>query len=231
MKEHGQNESPRRRTGLTAAVLLACLWMAPGARADDRLDPRGATYRDYSRADNGSSFFKIEGTESGNAAGELAVATLLGTDNNQGTARVRFDRIKTEVTLPMGWSAGQDWERGVAYSHDRGYRLIAWRVDFAFEGVKDAEHYVATKSGSIQARRPGVKAQARKLSDGSYMVIYENVPPRRGDSGQRVVLDVLLTRSASAKDGVLLTLGVPASDAERGLRLMALIRASAKVDW
>ena len=33
------------------------------------------------------------------------------------------------------------WERGVAYTIDKRIRLIVWRVDFAFEGVRDAEHY------------------------------------------------------------------------------------------
>jgi hypothetical protein len=176
-------------------------------------------------------FYQIEGVTSGVAASELSTARLLGVDNQNGVARVRFDSVKTEVSLPLGWQAGQDWERGVAHSADKRYRLIVWRVDFAFEGVRDAEHYAATKSGSIQARRPRIQAQARKLGDGAFLVIYENVEPGRGDSEKRVVFDVLITRAPAAKEGALLTLGVPASELERGLRLMALIKASAKADW
>ncbi len=222
--KQGQKES------VLVLALAAVLAIQP-VHAQDRLDAGGATFRDYARIDNGASFFKVEGMETGGNASDLSAAKLLGSDNDKGTARVRFDSIKTEVTLPMGWQASEDWERGVAFSQDRRYRLIAWRVDFAFEGVKDAEHYVATKSGSIQARRPSVQAQARKLADGTFMVIYQNVAPGRGDTEQRVVFDVLLTRSPGAKEGALLTLGVPASDTEKGLRLMALIKASAKVDW
>ncbi len=212
-------------------LALAAAMAVQPVQAQDRLDAGSATYRDYARIDNGASFLKVEGMETGGNASDLSAAKLIGTDRDKGTARVRFDSIKTEVTLPMGWLANEDWERGVAFSVDRRYRLIAWRVDFAFEGVKDAEHYVATKSGSIQARRPHVQAKARKLTDGTFMVIYQNVAPSRGDTEQRVVFDVLLTKSAGAKEGALLTLGVPASETEKGLRLMALIKASAKVDW
>ena len=67
--------------------------------------------------------------------------------------------------MPLGWQAKEDWERGVGFSGDKRYRLIVWRVDFAFEGVNDAEHYAATKAGAIQARKPGIArpgTQARR---------------------------------------------------------------------
>jgi hypothetical protein len=152
-------------------------------------------------------------------------------DTTNSLARVRFDAIRVEVALPLGWQATEDWERGVGYSSDRRYRLIVWRVDFAFEGVKDAEHYAATKSGSIRSRRPTVQAQARKLSDGSFLIVYENVQPSAGDSGQRVVFDLLTANPRNPKEGVLLTLGVPASDAGRGLKLMALLKKNLRVEW
>ena len=210
---------------------MACVWAAGAVHAQGQFDAAGATFRDYATLDNGASFYKVESMVSGGNASDQTAARLMGIDNEKGQARVRFEAIKTEVTLPLGWQASEDWERGVGFSDDRRYRLIVWRVDFAFEGVKDAEHYVATKSGSIQARRPKIQARARKLGDGTFLVIYENVPPGRGDSETRVVFDVLMAKSASGNDGVLLTLGVPASDTERGLRLMALIKASVKVDW
>ena len=215
--------------GLAAASLCAGIVRPIGAQ--DQLDAAGATFRDFATLDNGASFYQIEGTISGGGPTDLSVAKLRGVDNAKGEARIRFEVVKAEVTLPLGWQAGEDWERGVAFSADKRFRLIVWRVDFAYEGVRDGEHYVATKAGSIQARRPQVKAQARKLADGSFMVVYENVPPSRGDAEQRMVFDVLLTKTRDAKQGVLLTLGVPTSEAERGLRLAALIKASAKVDW
>ena len=231
MDEYVQRESPSRRRVLALAA-GATFALLPAALADTRnLDAAGATFRDYARFDNGASFYQIEGVTSGGAASDLATARLMGVDNEKGVARVRFNSVKTELSLPLGWQAGEDWERGVAYSADKRYRLIVWRVDFAFEGVRDAEHYAATKSGSIQARRPRIQAQARKLGDGTFLVIYQNVEPARGDSEMRVVFDVLITQTPSAKEGALLTLGVPVSEAERGLRLMALMKASIKVDW
>jgi hypothetical protein len=139
--------------------------------------------------------------------------------------------IRVELSLPLGWQATEDWERGVAYSSDKRYRLIIWRVDFAFEGVKDAEHYAATKTGSIQARRPAVQAQARKLGDGTFLIVYENVPKAQGDSEPRVVFDLVTQRPGNPKEGILLTLGVPASEAGRGIKLLALLKQSMRINW
>ena len=143
-------------------------------------------------------------------------------------ARVRFDGPKVDVAIPLGWQATEDWERGVAYSPDRRYRVIVWRVNFAFEGVKDAEHYAATKAGSMQARKPGLRAQARKLPDGTFLIVYENAP---GEGERRTVFDLLLSKPGDPKEGVLVTLGVPAADADRGLRLMALLKQNVSVAW
>ena len=59
---------------------------------------------------------------------------VLAIDTTGGFARIRFESIRTEVALPLGWQATEDWERGVGFSSDKRYRLIVWRVDFAFEG-------------------------------------------------------------------------------------------------
>ena len=95
----------------------------------------------------------------------------------------------------------------------------------------DAEHYAATKSGSIQARRPGIQAKARKLSDGTFLVVYENVPRSQGDSERRVVFDLVTSKPANPQEGVLLTLGVPASTSARGLKLMALLKSKMRIEW
>ena len=121
--------------------------------------------------------------------------------------------------MPLGWQATEDWERGVGLSGDKRYRLIVWRVDFAFEGVKDAEHYAATKIGVIQARKPSIQAQARKLGDGTFLIVYENVPRRQGDGEPRTVFDLVVPRPGKPKEGVLMTLGVPAQ--RRGARAEA----------
>jgi hypothetical protein len=147
-----------------------------------------------------------------------------------GLARIQFSSIRVELALPLGWQATEDWERGVAYSSDKRYRVLVWRVDFAYEGVKDAEHYAATKAGSIQARRPAVQAQARKLGDGTFLIVYDNVKAP-SDAEPRVVFDLVSQKPGDPKEGILLTLGVPASDAARGLKLMALLKQNMRISW
>ena len=87
------------------------------------------------------------------------------------------------------------------------------------------------RAGSIQARRPSVQAQARKLGDGTFLIVYENVPKGQGDSEPRTVFDLVMQRPGNPKEGVLMTLGVPASDAARGLKLMALLKQNMRIDW
>jgi len=225
--EAKQKESGRR---LFLAMAGAGLCLPSLARANDNLDAGGLTFRDFATPDNGASFAR--GADSMIAGGPNQVSSkVLGIDPAKGLARVRFEQIRVTVTLPLGWWATEDWERGVAYSSDKRYRLIVWRVDFDYEGVKDAEHYAATKGGAIQARRTTVKAQARKLGDGTFLMVYENVPKAQGDSEPRVVFDLLTPQPGNPKFGVLLTLGVPVSDAGRGLRFMALLKQGMKIDW
>jgi len=222
----GQKESGRRPF-LLGALALA---FAPfSARAEGDIDPGGLTFKDFAVRDRGSSFDKLDPMIG--AGAQPTQSQVLAIDNNGGFARIRFNSIKIEVALPLGWQANEDWERGVGFSDDKRYRLIVWRVDFAFEGVKDAEHYAATKVGSIQARRPSVQAQARKLGDGIFLIVYENVPRGQGDSEPRTVFDLVIQRPGNPKEGVLLTLGVPASDAVRGLKLMALLKQYMRINW
>lgn len=206
----------------------ACLVGFPATAAD--LDAGGLTFKDFAVNDNGASFNR--GVDPIIAGGPNQVSSrVAAVDSAQGLARVQFGSIRLELALPLGWQATEDWERGVAYSNGKRYRLIIWRVDFAFEGVKDAEHYAATKSGSIQARRPSVQAQARKLGDGTFLIVYENVPRGQGDSEPRTVFDLVIQRPDNPKEGVLLTLGVPASDAVRGLKLLALLKQNMRITW
>ncbi len=210
------------------AGVAASLAGLPAAAAD--LDAGGLTFRDFAINDNGASFNR--GVDPIIAGGPNQVSSrVAAVDSAQGLARVQFGSIKVELALPLGWQATEDWERGVAYSGDKRYRVIIWRVDFAFEGVKDAEHYAATKSGSIQARRPSVRAQARKLGDGTFLIVYENVPRAQGDSEPRTVFDLVIQRPGNPKEGILLTLGVPTSDAARGFKLMALLKQNMRITW
>ncbi len=212
---------------LVAALVTG---LAPfGALAADKLDPGGLTFRDFGTPDNGSSYTRGEQSIGGGTS--QSFTKVLGIDQAQQAVRLRFDSVKVELLLPMGWQANEDGERGVAYTLDKRIRLIVWRVDFAHEGVKDAEHYAATKAGSIKARRPGVQAQARKLSDRSFVIVYENVPKGPNDSGPRSVFDLLIPDPRNPKVGLLLTLGMPANEAGRGLQLLALISQNMRIDW
>jgi hypothetical protein len=213
---------------LLAASLAACLVAGP-ALADDKLDSGGLTFRDFSSNDNGASYGRGDPMIAGGP--NQVSSKVVAVEGANGLARVQFSSLRVEVALPLGWQATEDWERGVAYSSDKRYRVLVWRVDFAYEGVKDAEHYAATKAGTIQARRPTVQAQARKLADGTFLVVYDNVAKAQGDTEQRVVFDLVTQKPGDPKEGILVTLGVPASDAVRGLKLMALVKQNMKINW
>jgi hypothetical protein len=223
MPERRQKESGRRLflAGGLSAVLVPSMVLAQAT-----LDAGGLTFRDFAVLDNGSSFNKVDPMIGSGAV--PTQARVVAIDSAGGYARVRFEAIRVEVALPLGWQANEDWERGVGFSADKRYRVIVWRVDFTFEGVNDAEHYAATKVGAIQARKPAIKAQARKLGDGSFLVAYQNVP---GEGEPRSVLDLVVPRPGQPKEGVLLTLGVPSTDTDRGLKLMALLKKHLRIDW
>ena len=227
MGEWRQNESGRHL--FLVGALAACCATLP-ALADSTLDAGGLTFHDFGVADHGASFNRIDSTFGVNGANP-APSRVVAIDNDNGLARIRFETIRVEVSLPLGWQATEDWERGVGYSSDKRYRLLVWRVDFAFEGVKDAEHYAATKTGTIKARRPGIQAQARKLSDGTFLIVYENAPPSQGDSERRVVFDLVMSKPGNPKEGVLMTLGLPSSEAPRGLKFLALLKSKIRIDW
>jgi hypothetical protein len=201
------------------------------AAAQDKLDAGGLTFRDFSTNDNGASFSRSERDPMISGGPNQLSAKVASVEADKGLARIQFGSIRVEIAVPLGWQATEDWERGVAYSSDKRYRVIVWRVDFPFEGVKDAEHYAATKIGAIQSRRPTVHAQARKLGEGTFLMVYENVPKTQGDSETRIVFDLVRQNPSNEKQGVLLTLGVPASDAVRGLKLMALMRDNMRISW
>jgi hypothetical protein len=224
----GQKESGRR---LFMAMGVAAACVPSGAGAQTELDAGGLTFKDFGTNDNGASFYRADPSLDPTLVANAQLAKVLAIDKEAGLARVLFQQVRIEISLPLGWQANEDWERGLAFSGDKRYRALVWRVDFAFEGVRDAEHYAATKSGSIKARRPGIQAQARKLGNGTFLVAYENVPAGRGDSEKRAVFDIVMGKPDDPKTGALLTMGVPASDAARGLSLLALLKQSLKIEW
>lgn len=184
------------------------------------------TFLDFAVQDNGSSFSQVDPMIGSGA--QPTQSTVLTIDKARGLAWIRFSSIKTDIAMPLGWQANEDAERGVGFSSDKRYRLIVWRVDFAFEGVADAEQYASAKAGAIQSHKPGVAAQARKLPDGTFLIVYQNVPDA---AGPRTVFDLVIQRPGQPKEGTLVTLGVPAAEADRGLRLMALLKRNIRVNW
>ena len=228
MQTHPLDKARQKESGRRPFLLgaLALGWVPVAARAQANLDPGGMTFRDFAMPDNGSSFNRLDPMIGSGA--QPTQSKVLAIDSAGGFARIRFDSIRIEVAMPLGWQANEDWERGVGFSDDKRYRLIMWRVDFTYEGVTGAEQYAAAKAGAIQSHKPGVKAQARKLSDGTFLIVYENVPDK---AGPRTVFDLVVPQPGQPKQGALMTLGVPAADAERGLKLMALLKRSLRVDW
>jgi hypothetical protein len=230
LKSERRQKESGRRPFLAGAVLAAVGAFGVGpAEANDGLDAGGLTFKDFATPDNGASFNRTDPMLPGGP--DPAPGRVVGVDNANGLVRVFFDSVKVEISLPQGWQANEDGDRGVGFSSDRKTRVLIWRLDFAFEGVRDAEHYAATKVGSITARRPGIQAQARKLADGSFLIVYENVPPSRGDSGTRTVFDVVIPNPGNPKEGVLMTLGVVAADSARGLKLVALLKSKLVISW
>ena len=76
-----------------------------------------------------------------------------------------------------------------------------------------------------------MQAQARKLGDGTFLIVYDNVQPSRGDSGPRTVFDIVVPKPGNPKEGVLMTLGVVAAESERGLKLLALLKSKLIITW
>jgi hypothetical protein len=224
---HHRKQKASARCFVLAAAVAMCFTVP--AHAQNGLDAGGLTFKDFGVADRGASFDRTTPLSSG--VPDSTAAHLLEADNSNGLARIRFETVKIEAAIPLGWQAVEDPERGVAYNGDQSYRLIFWRVDFPFEGVADAAHYASTKSGTIMARKPGVRAQARKLPDGSFLIVYENVPPTKADHEPRTVFDLVSSNPGNAKQGVLMTLGVPTSQADRGLRLVSLLQQNMKISW
>ena len=85
--------------------------------------------------------------------------------------------------------------------------------------------------GAIKSRTPGLRTEARKLADGTFLIVYENAPPSRGDSGPRTVFDVVISKPGNPKEGVLMTLGLPSADTDRGLKLVALMKSKIVITW
>ena len=183
--EQRQKESGRRL--FLAGGLAACLVAAP-ALADDKLDPGGLTFRDFATNDNGASFSRGDPMIARRSQPGV-VARSCSVDGANGLARIQFRCIRVELALPLGWQATEDWERGVAFSSDKRYRRPRLAGRFRLRGRQGRRALRRDQEPApIQARRPAVQAQARKLGDGTFLIVYDNVPSarrRRAEGGVR----------------------------------------------
>lgn len=218
------------RTAVGATALAA---FGPMARANDRLDPGRATFRDYALSTDANTLIDLrnvvnrEWTENGTQS----LLDVVSVEAAAGFARVRLKSVDCEMAVPLGWHGMEDNERGALFTPDRSVRVIVWRVDLKYEGVDDLEKYVVAKQGALRARSPGIQARMRKLADGEYLSMYGNVPPRRNDREPRAIYDLLTPNRANPARAMLMTVGVPASQADRFLPLVALLSRERKVAW
>lgn len=224
-----QKESGRRPFLLASVAAVAAATAGFPARAENGLDAGGLTFKDFGTSDNGASFNRTDPMLPGGP--EPAPARLVAIESSEGFARVYFVSVKVEMALPLGWQATEDSERGIGFSADRKTRVLVWRLDFPFEGVRDAEHYAATKMGAIKARNPAIRTEARRLPDGTFLVVYDNAPGSRGDSGPRTVFDLVVSNPGKPKEGILMTLGMPVGNSDRGLKLLALMKQKLRITW
>src|SRR5471032_1463928 len=122
MDERIQKESGRRLFLLAALGAVASAAVGSSARAEDGLDAGGLTFKDFGAADNGASFNRTDPMLPGGP--EPAVAKLVAIDAANGLARVYFQSVKVEASLPLGWQAPEDGERGAGFSSERTTRVL-----------------------------------------------------------------------------------------------------------
>ena len=218
------------RVAAGAAILTATRGIA---LANDRLDPGRATFRDFALSSDANSFIDLRNVVNRDWTENSAQTLLdvLSVDSPAGFARVRLKSVDCEMAVPLGWHGMEDHERGAIFTPDRSVRIIVWRVDLNYEGVADLEKYVIAKQGALRARSPGIEARVRRLADGEYLAMYANVPPRRNDREPRAIFDLLTPNRANPARAMLMTVGVPASQADRYLPLVALLSRERKVNW
>ncbi len=218
-------------TALGTALLVA---MTGSAHAQgERISPATVTFRTFALSESTRSL--IDDTERTNR--ELTGQTgdglveLVTSKPAEGLARIRSRALRFEISVPLGWHVVEDSERLAMFNPSRSVRLICWRVDLAFEGVEDVDKFFVAKGAALRTRYPGIRASSETLADGDRIGLFENVPARKGDKETRVVVDVLTPGKSNVKVAFLMTFGAPASEAEKYLPLLGLIRQSREIKW
>jgi hypothetical protein len=216
-----------------ATALLCAAVGASRAQPSESLDPGDSTFKLFALSANANSLTDPDNSinrEWTNATAE-SLTELLTIVPAQGYALIRSKAVSMDLKIPLGWHAIEDFERLAIFHPGRFVRIIIWRVDLDFEGVGDLEKFVAGKATALRNRYPAVQASSRTLADGQVLGVLHNVPPRKGDSEPRAILDLLTPNPQNPKRAVLMTFGAPMSRAQEFLPLMALIARDRKVTW
>jgi len=138
---------------------------------------------------------------------------------------------KTTVTIPLGWYAIDDGERGAAFVGDETLRLIMRQVDLAYEGVSGIGDYAQVKRGLLLQQFPKMRASEVRLGPDMIMNVYEGVPPRPNDKAPRTIFDIITASPKDPKRANLMTFGVPDGEGQRYLPLLGLFLRDRKIDW
>lgn len=221
-----------RTAGLATAIVAAATGSGSG-QPGPTLDPGDSTFKLFALSANANSLNDPTNSlnrEWTNVSAE-SLTELLSTSPAQGYGVIRSKAVSMDLKVPLGWHAIEDFERLAIFHPGRMVRIIIWRVDLDYEGVTDLEAFVAGKAKALRTRYPAVQASSRKLADGQVLGVLHNVPPRKGDSEPRAILDLLTPNPQNARRAVLMTFGTPMSRAEEFLPLMALIARDRKITW
>ena len=223
--------APTRRSVLFGGLAAALAW--PACAANDRLDPGNATFRDYALSNNATTLLDPTNTVTREWTSNTAqvMPDIVSVDAPAGLARLRLKSVDCEMAVPLGWHAMEDHERAAMFTPDRAVRAIVWRLDLAFEGAADLEKYAAAKQAALRGRNAALTANIRRLAGGEFLAVYSNIPPLRYDTEPRLVFDLMTPNPTNRMRGMLLTLGVPASRADKFLPLLALMARERKIVW
>ncbi len=217
------------------AACLACASLAPaGAQSPSPgLDPGDSTFKLFALSTNARSLQDTDDRVNREWTGSSteSLTELLSAAPAEGYGLVRSKAVLIDLKVPLGWHAIEDHERLAIFNPDRTVRIIIWRVDLDYEGVPDAEKFMAGKSAALRSRFPSVQASSRTLSDGQVLGVFNNVPARKGDREARSILDLMTPNPQNPKRALLMTFGTPMSKAQEFLPLLALMARGTNVTW
>jgi hypothetical protein len=219
--------------GAGIAALVACASVASAGAQSPGLDPGDSTFKLFALSANARSLQDTDdrvNREWTNTSAET-LTELLSAVPAEGYGLIRSKAISVDLKVPLGWHAIEDSERLAIFNPDRTVRIIVWRVDLDYEGVANAENFMAGKSAALRARFPSIQASSRTLSDGQVLGVFHNVPARKGDREARAILDLMTPNPQNPKRALLMTFGTPMSRAQEFLPLLALMARNVSVTW